>query len=85
MLACTRMWTSSPICTPCAAKPRTSIGTVLLERFSDDRTDAGGEEAQALDGRWGLPAEPRRLAGPLVERREGSVPAGRVLGHPDRL
>ena len=61
------------------------MGPCCRSASAIDGTDAGGQEAEALDGRRGLPTEPRRLTRPLVEGGEGPVAARRVVGHPDRL
>ena len=84
VLAWTRIWTSSPICRPCAAIPSTSIGPwAARHRRAAGRRRARNRSRSTADG-VSRPNQ-ARLARPLVQRGEGTVPAGRVLDDPHRL
>ena len=82
VLAWTRMWTSSPICTPWAARPRTSIGPCARRASASSGPATSGQEPQAIDGRVASPARttPSRPAPGSAGRRP--VAAGRVARPP---
>ncbi len=79
-----RMCSSSPWCRPCAASLKISIGPDVVDEAAHERAEVVAEEAQALDRLVGVGAEPQRLAGALVERREGARAGALVLDDPDR-
>ncbi len=56
----------------------------MVEQAAHERAEIVAEEAQALDRLVGVGAEPQRLAGALVERRERARAGPLVLDDPDR-
>ena len=55
-----------------------------VDEAAHERAEVVAEEAQALDRLVGVGAEPQRLAGALVERREGARAGALVLDDPHR-
>ena len=69
-----RRCSSSPMFSPWAASPKTSIGPAPLEHAREPRAEVVAEEAQPLDRLVVADAEPQRPAGTLVQRRERAPP-----------
>ena len=57
---------------------------LAVDQPAHERAEVVAEEAQALDRLVGVGAEPQRLAGALVERREGARARRLVLDDPHR-
>ena len=83
-MAWLRMCSSSPMSTPCAARPKTSIGPRCSSSRASSRPELVAEEPQPLDRLVVADAEPQRAARALVERRVRARAAALVGDHPDR-
>ncbi len=65
-----RMCSSSPICSPCAARARTSTGPSRSSSRASSGPARSRRKRRPLDRLVVADAEPQRVARPLVERRE---------------